>query len=131
MTSRLDPSDLRFTRVVGIVVLVLGIALAYSLVFTPFEQRVQFQWELNTEGKRVPITHVTCPSSWSIVVDDARLEGAVAGDLCLLPARGQMVQGALAAVTGMALGIWVFTRNPRTRPLPQLPPSVRALPWKR
>jgi len=131
MTSRLDPSDLRFTRIVGIVTLILGIALAYTLVFAPFQQRVQFQWELNMEGVRVPITHVTCPSAWSIVVDDARLEGVVSGDLCLLAARGQIVQGALAAASGMALGIWVFTRKPRTRPLPQLPTSVRALLWKR
>lgn len=131
MTSRISPSDLRFNRVIGIVILLLGAALAYSLVFTPFDQRVQFQWELNEEGRRVPITHVTCPSPWSIVFDDARLQGVVAGDLCRLPSRGHIVQGTLAALAAIPLGIWVFTRNPKTKPLPPLPASVRVLPWKR
>jgi hypothetical protein len=107
------------------------VALVFSLVFTSFEQRVQFQWELNEEGRRVPITHVTCPSPWSVVVDDSPLEGVVGGDLCVLPARGMMVQGAVSAFVALAVATWVFTRDTSHKPMPALPPNVRALLWKR
>lgn len=129
--KRVSSVDRRVNRVAGALIIVIGAALSYSLVFTEFQQRVQFQWEVNNEGGRVPITHVTCPSPWSVVVDGASLEGVVAGDLCVLPARGILAQGLGLAVLALGLGSWVFTRNPRVKPMPTLPPSVRAMLWKR
>lgn len=126
---RISP-DLRMNHVGGISILIIGAAIAYSLVFTSFEQRVEFQWELN-EGRRVPITHVTCPSPWSVVRADAQPEGVVGGDLCVLPSRGMLVQGVVVAIIALALAIWVFTRDTRPKPMPTLPPTVRALLWKR
>lgn len=119
--------DLHVNRIAGVVIILVGLAIAYSLIFTAFDQRVQFQWELNNEGARVPITHVTCPSPWSVVVDGTQPGGVVSGDLCVLPARGALIQGVVVVVVTLALGVWVYTRTYRPAPMPMLPPSVRAL----
>lgn len=119
-------TDRRFLRVIGVVIILSGVAFAYSLAFTDFQERVQFQWEFRS-GERVPITHVTCPTPWSVVVEDAQPEGVVSGDLCVLPSRGHLAQAAGTLVIALAVGIWVLTRNPQRRPMPELPPSVRAL----
>jgi len=113
-------------RFVGLVVILAGVALAYSLVFTEFDQRVAFQWEF-VNGDRVPVTHITCPSPWSVLNDGTQPEGVVSGDLCIKPARGQLVQGVGVVLLTLALGSWVLTRDPRRKALPPLPPSVRAL----
>jgi hypothetical protein len=110
-----------------------GAALAYSLVFTEFEQRVHFQWELNEQGERVPVTHITCPSAWSVTVDDAQPEAIVTGDLCVLSARGNLIQGVMVGVVALAIAAWIFARTnrPGPGPLPLLPPSLRARIWRR
>lgn len=110
----------------GIGVLVVGLAIAYSLVFTSFPQRVSFQWEFE-DGERIPITHIACPSPWSVMVNDAKPEGVVGGDLCVRPARGQIALGIVIAAVTIALGVWIMTREIRLRPLPELPESVRQL----
>lgn len=106
--------------------LLFGLAVAYSLVFTPFPQRVSFQWEFEN-GEMVPIRHITCPSPWSILVHDTKPDGVVSGDLCVLPSRGQMVQGAIITVLTLALTGWILTRDNRLRPLPELPEAIRQL----
>ena len=132
LQHRLWPMSLRINHVVGISILLIGAVIAYSLVFTGFQQRVQFQWEMNDEGRRVPLIQVTCPSPWSVVVEDAQPEGVVGGDLCVLPSRGMVVQGVAVALLALALSLWVFTRDTRQpKPMPTLPPSVRALLWKK
>jgi hypothetical protein len=119
------------TRVVAVAVILLTSALAYSLIFTAFPQRVTYQWEFEN-GERVPITHVTCPSPWSVLYEDATPGGPVSGDLCVLPARGQVVQGVTAAAVGLVVGMWMLIRpTRRPGPLPELPDSVRALLSKR
>jgi hypothetical protein len=123
-------SDLLVNRGVGLGIIVIGAALAYSFIFTTFEQRVTFQWEF-VNGERTPITHVTCPAPWSVLNEEARPQGVVTGDLCVKPARGQVVQGIGIAIAALAVGGWLFTRDPRRKPLPPLPPSVRAMRWKR
>jgi hypothetical protein len=120
----------RVKHVIAIAVILIGAVLAYSVVFTEFQHRVQFQWEVNNEGARVPITHITCPSPWSVITGDARPEGVVSGDLCVLPARGQMAQGVVVALGSLALAVWMFTRDPGTKPMPTLPQSIRARLWK-
>ena len=127
---RLEPRSLRAKNVIGMAVILFGALLVYSAVFTEFQHRVQFQWEVNNEGARVPITHITCPSPWLVITGDARPEGVVSGDLCVLPARGQVAQGAAVTVGSIALAAWVLTRDPRTKPMPTLPQSIRARLWK-
>lgn len=119
-------SDRLMKNAFGIGVLVVGLAIAYSLVFTSFPQRVSFQWEFE-DGERIPITHITCPSPWSVLVHDAKPEGVVGGDLCVKPARGQVALGTFIAALTLALGVWIMTREIRLRPLPDLPESVRQL----
>jgi len=127
---RTGPEDMT-TRVVGVAVILITAALAYSLIFTAFPQRVTYQWEFEN-GERVPITHITCPSPWSVLYEDATPGGVVSGDLCVLPARGQVVQGVTTAVVGLVVGVWLLTRpTRRPGPLPELPDSVRALLSKR
>ena len=123
-------SDLLLARISGLGILIIGVVLAYSLVFTTFQQRVTYQWEF-VNGERTPITHVTCPAPWSVLSEGARPQGVVTGDLCVKPARGQVVQGIGVAIAALAVGGWLFTRDPRRKPLPVLPPSVRAMRWKR
>ncbi|HEX6299863.1 MAG TPA: hypothetical protein VF148_05330 [Acidimicrobiia bacterium] len=120
----------KLNYVIGVAVILIGALLVYSVVFTEFQHRVQFQWEVNNEGARVPITHITCPSPWSVITRDARPEGVVSGDLCVLPARGQVAQGVLIALGSLALALWALTRNPRTYPMPTLPQSIRERLWK-
>jgi len=122
-TSR---SDRWVKRAMGIGVLVVGIAIAYSLVFTPFAQRVSFQWEFEN-GEMVPISRITCPSPWSVLVDESKPDGVVSGDLCVRPSRGQVIQGALALILTLGLAGWILTRDNRLRPLPELPESIRQL----
>lgn len=123
-------TGLGIKHVIGMAVILIGAVLVYSVVFTEFQHRVQFQWEVNNEGVRVPITHITCPPPWSVITADARPEGVVSGDLCVLPARGQAAQGVASALGSLALAVWVFTRDPRTKPMPTLPQSIRARLWK-
>jgi hypothetical protein len=123
-------SDLLVSRGLGLGIIVIGVVLAYSFIFTTFEQRVTFQWEF-VNGERTPITHVTCPAPWSVLNEGARPQGVVTGDLCVKPARGQVVQGIGVAIAALAVGGWILTRDPRRKPLPPLPPSVRAMRWKR
>ncbi|HUG07677.1 MAG TPA: hypothetical protein VMP13_02065 [Acidimicrobiia bacterium] len=123
-------SDLLVSRIAGLGIIVIGAGLAYSLVFTTFEQRVLFQWEF-VNGERTPITHITCPPPWSVLSEGAKPRGVVSGDLCVKPARGHVVQGIGVAIAALAIGGWVFTRDPRRKPLPPLPPSVRAMRRKR
>lgn len=127
---RTGPEDMT-TRVVGVLVILLTALLAYTLIFTAFPHRVTYQWEFEN-GERVPITHITCPSPWSILYEDATPGGPVSGDLCVLPARGQVVQGVTAVALGLVIGAWMLTRpTRRPGPLPELPDSVRALLSKR
>jgi hypothetical protein len=107
-----------------------GLSSPTPFIFTTFEQRVTFQWEF-VNGERTPITHVTCPAPWSVLNEGARPQGVVTGDLCVKPARGQVVQGIGVAIAALAVGGWILTRDPRRKPLPPLPPSVRAMRWKR
>lgn len=122
---RLSRSDLWLRRSLAFAILLGGIFLTYSTVATEFQHRVVFQWETNDEGVRVPLTHITCPSPWSVVVADAKPEGFVAGELCLRPARGQLIMAGLYLLATVALAVWILTRVRGIRRLPELPPSLR------
>lgn len=125
-TRPVSRSDRLMKHALGIGVLVIGLAIAFSLIFTSFPQRVSFQWEFSN-GERIPISHITCPSPWSIMVHDAKPEGVVGGELCVKPARGQVALGIFIAAASLALAVWIMTREIRLRPLPELPESIRQL----
>lgn len=125
-TRPVTRSDRLMKHAFGVGVIFVGLAIAYSLVFTAFPQRVSFQWEFR-DGERTPISHVTCPSPWSVLVHDGEPEGVVGGDICVRPARGQVSLGIFIAAVTFALGVWIMSRKIRLRPLPELPESVRQL----
>ena len=56
-------------RTSGIVVLLLGGLLTWSIVFTPFDQEVR-RWTRTEDGGRVKAT-VACPDPYSILLEDA------------------------------------------------------------
>jgi len=124
---RLPRTDLRINRLLGIVVLAVGAIYVYSTVFTDFDQTVPHQWETNDQGERVPVTHITCPSPWSVMFADAQPQGVVTGDICLRPSRGNLVQGAFAAIVAVAVALWALTRVKGLRPIPLLPSSLQRL----
>lgn len=123
---RITTSDRILKLALGLAVILAGLAIAYSFVFTAFPQRVTFQWEF-VDGRRVPISHITCPSPYEVLVHDAEPEGVVGGDLCMNPARGQVVQGIVFLLMATALGAFILSRELKLRPLPELPESVREL----
>lgn len=120
---RLAPSDLLVNRAIGAVALLAGAVLCYSLVFTPFDQSVRFQWEVTSDGGRTPMTHVTCPSPWSVLVEEAEPDVVTTEGLCVMPSRGLLVEGVIVIPVALAIAIWFFTRTTRPGPLHDLPVS--------
>lgn len=114
-------------RQTGIVVLVVGAILTYSLVFTQFDQRVS-RSTINEEGERIPVTHVPCPSPWAVVVHGAQPDVIAGESICPRPARTLLVEGAVVALISLVIGIWGLTRARPTQ-LPELPPSLRRM-WR-
>jgi hypothetical protein len=123
----LAPRDLRFNRGVGLVVLLLGAILVYSLAFTSFDQKVQFQWDIEADGSRTPRSHITCPSPWSVLVDDAEPEVTTTPGFCVMPSRSLALEATIVTVITVAVFIWLLTRTTRPAALPPLPDSVRDL----
>lgn len=127
-TPELSKAERTTRRVIGVAILVVGGFFSYSWAFTDFQHRVQYQWESDEAGERIPLTHVTCPSPWSVVSEDARPSGAVVGEICVRPARGMLMQAALFALFTLTVGVWTLMRSGRPRrSMPELPPSVRNL----
>ena len=119
--------DLRFNRGVGLAILILGALFVYSLAFTSFDQKVRFQWDVEADGSRTPRTHITCPSPWSVLVDDAQPEVTTTPDFCVMPSWSLAFEAAIVAVTTLAISAWFLTRTTRPGALPPLPDSVRDL----
>lgn len=123
----LPPRDLRFNRGVGLAVLLLGALFVYSLAFTSFDQKVQFQWDVEADGSRTPRTHITCPSPWSVLVDDAEPEVTTTPAFCVMPSWSLALEAAIVAFITVAGSAWFLTRTTRPGELPPLPDSVRNL----
>ena len=117
-------SDAQFVRLLGIAVLLGGVLWAYSSALTPFNERVRFQYEVAEDGSKTLLHYVTCPSPWSLIVQDYEPSGVISAALCLPPARGHMTQAALVLLFVSPIGIWILTRNPRRKPLPDLPQEL-------
>lgn len=114
-------------RQTGIVVLVVGAILTYSLAFSQFDQRVS-RSTINEEGERIPVTHVTCPSPWAVAVRGAEPDVIAGESICPGPARTLLVEGAVVALFSLVIGIWGLTRA-RPTPVPELPPSLQRM-WR-
>ena len=123
----LAPRDLRFNRGVGLVVLLLGAIFVYSLAFSSFDQKVQFQWDIEADGSRTPRTHITCPSPWSVLVDDAEPAVTTTPGFCVMPSRSLALEATIVTLITVAVSIWLLTRTTRPAALPPLPDSVRDL----
>lgn len=113
--------DRRINRAIGIVVLLVGAIFIYSLVFSPFDQKVRFQWEVTPDGGRVPRTHITCPSPWAVLVHEAEPEMNTSEGLCVMPSRVLVVEGTIVAMISIIIATWLFTRKARPRPIHELP----------
>lgn len=120
---RLTAADLKINRMVGAAVLLVGALVTYSLAFTSFDERVRLQWNVESDGSRTPMTHVTCPSPWDVLVNEAQPESAVmtATGLCDMPSRTLALEGAIVAVVAVVIGIAFFAHTTRPGPLPLLP----------
>lgn len=118
---RLEPADLRFNRGMGVVVLLVGAIFVYSLAFTPFDERVRFQWEVTPDGGRIPMTHITCPSPWAVLVHDAEPDVVTTEGLCVMPSRSLMIEGAIVAGISILIAAIFFTRTTRPAPIHELP----------
>lgn len=123
----LTERDLRINRTIALVALLVGAAFVYSLAYTTFEQRVQFQWNVEADGSRSPMIYITCPSPWSVLVHDAEPEVATAPGFCVKESRALAVEAGLAALVTVAIVAWFLSRKTRPGALPPLPDSIRAL----
>lgn len=119
----LSPTDLWINRGIGVVVLVIGAVMVYSLVLSPFDVPVRFQWEVTPDGGRTPMTHITCPSPGSVLMDDAEPEVATTDGFCVMQSRSLVVEGILVAVISILIAGVFFTRTTRPGPIHDLPIS--------
>ncbi len=119
----LSPTDLWINRGIGAVVLVIGAVMVYSLVFSSFDERVRFQWEVTPDGGRTPVTHITCPSPWSVLMNDAEPDVITTDGFCVMPSRSLVVEGAIAAFVSILIAGFFFTRRTRPGPIHDLPLS--------
>lgn len=119
----MSPTDLWINRGIGVVVLAMGAVMVYSLVFSPFNESVRFQWEVTPDGGRVPMTHITCPSPWSVLVHDAEPDVITTDGLCVMPSRSLLVEGVIVALISILIAGVFFTRTTRPGPIHELPVS--------
>lgn len=97
--------------------------MVYSLAFTPFDERVRFQWEVTSDGGRTPITHVTCPTPWAVLVHGAEPDVITTDGLCVMPSRTLVVESSIAGVVSLLIAVFFFTRTTRPGPIHELPVS--------
>lgn len=119
----LSPTDLWINRGIGAVVLVIGAVMVYSLVFSPFNESVRFQWEVTQDGGRTPMTHITCPAPWSVLVNDAEPDVITTDGFCVMPSRSLLVEGGIVALISILIASVFFTRTTRPGPIHDLPLS--------
>lgn len=120
---RLEASDLRVNRGIGVVALLIGAIFVWSLVFSPFDERVRFQWNVTPDGGRTPMTHVTCPSPWAVLVHGAEPEIITTDGFCIMPSRALVAEGVIVGALSIVVASWFFTRTTRPGPIHPLPLS--------
>lgn len=111
-------------RTAGLVALLLGAALTYSLVFTTFDSPIH-GWRV-TAGNMERVT-IACPPPWGVLFGGAltEVEPTWQADICLRSARTLFVEGVIFSSAAIGLCAWGFVQPPR-RPIEVLP-SLRRL----
>lgn len=108
------------------VVLALGVALTYSLVFTPFQ--VELDSWTSTEDGGLERAVVVCPAPWGIVLGDAegQVQPAWQGRRCVASANLLFLEGMVVSSLALGLGLWGVSRGPATtRAMSDLPSRRR------
>ncbi|MFQ5968472.1 MAG: hypothetical protein ACE5MI_12820 [Acidimicrobiia bacterium] len=110
-------------RTSGIIVLIAGIALTYSLVFTTFNKPVE-RWVVDELGGLEQVS-IECPSPWGLIVGDAErdVERPAEAQQCVRSARTLFLEGVIVFTFALGLGIWGLLRGRKPRPQ-----SMRVLP---
>ena len=112
----------------AIISLVIGVALTFSLAFTSFDKQLN-QWLPDENGNPERVA-ILCPTPWSIVVGDAELDMQPAwyGRECTPTARLLFFEGAVVALTALALATRGFVNGPRPPTIPiEVLPSLERL----
>ncbi len=115
-------------RFSGLVTILVGALLVFSLAFTPFNVKMD-QWELHPDGS-VERLKASCPSPWSIVFEDADMGGLIRtnAQLCTGAARILIAEALIVTVVSLGLGIWGIINGPKPpiRPIEVLPSAAAA-----
>ncbi|MFQ5522407.1 MAG: hypothetical protein ACE5F5_02365 [Acidimicrobiia bacterium] len=115
-------------RVSGLVTIVVGALLVFSLAFTPFNVKMD-QWEFHPDGS-VERLKATCPTPWSIIFEDADMSGLIRTNAqrCQGAARILIAEAFIVAAVALGLGIWGIINGPKPpiRPLEELPTVAAA-----
>lgn len=110
-------------RTSGLIVLALGAALTYSLVFTTFDQPVM-SWT-TTEDGNIERDTVPCPTPWEILFNadmpDTRVQ--TWRDLCVRSARTLFTEGIVVTAAALVVGLRAVVRGPKPTPKPLRPLS--------
>lgn len=96
----------------GIIALVIGFGLAYLWAFLPFSQELS-RYALTDDGgwERAVIS---CPHPWAVLIEGELPQGEYRGEgeQCVRPARTLISGAVVAAIAGLALGVYGLTRGP-------------------
>ncbi|HIE21702.1 MAG TPA: hypothetical protein EYP73_03770 [Acidimicrobiia bacterium] len=114
-------------RFSGLVTLLIGAALVYSLAFTSWNQKTE-SYYITPDGT-VTREKIECPPPWDLLFGDANVTGLLPSHvrLCSGVAKILITEAIIVAAVSMSLGIWGIIRGPRPpiRPIEVLP-SVAA-----
>ena len=98
-------------RTSGLVVLLVGAGLIYSLVFTPFQ--VELDSWMPTEEGGLERAVVTCPAPWGIVLGDAEdeIRPTWQARRCVPSANMLFLEGVVVLAMALGLGLWGISRG--------------------
>lgn len=113
----------------GLLLLLVGATLTYTLAFAPFEEPVR-RWT-TAEGEGLVQAKVECPSAWAAVFEHERLDTHLRteADQCVRAARTHLTGAIVVAAFAAALGMRGVLRGPAPRPEP-LRPLSESLRWR-
>lgn len=96
----------------GIIALVIGFALAYLWAFLPFSQDLPRFTRADDGGWERAV--IRCPDPWAMLIDGELPQGEYRGEgeQCVRPARTLITGAVLAALAGLALGVYGLARGP-------------------
>lgn len=69
------------------------------------------------------MTHITCPSPWSVLAHDAEPDVITTDGFCVMPSRSLLVEGVIVTGVSILIAGVFFTRTTRPGPIHDLPLS--------